>query len=311
MTWRLPDILKEMPESAIVTTRIKNAARALGGHVAFLLEPTVFYFADMPPEDAVAPAAETWTCMFRLMKEIQSGQPACFSAARPGCVGAASYLGFKSVPVVPAAFFLSHKERLKKDAALAAAFYSGVEPAAAVRQYLVMQRLADVADDRKVEVVNLWLTAGALSVLHTLANYDRAANDNVIMPFGSGCQSIWTLPYKEKWQAEPKAIVGSLDPTVRRYLPADAMSFSAPAGRFVEMCGNIEGSFMTAGKEAHQNAGQEGRPQPGESGARIQHPGGSGTPGTGIAEDDMQLLEPARFNARLLDLSAILRFFSH
>ena len=25
--------------------------------------------------------------------------------------------------------------------------------------------------------------------------------ENVIMPFGSGCQSIWTLPYKEKFQA--------------------------------------------------------------------------------------------------------------
>ncbi|MHB9111318.1 MAG: DUF169 domain-containing protein [Thermoleophilia bacterium] len=84
----------------------------------------------------------------------------------------------------------------------------------------------------------------SLSVLHTLANYDRATNDNVIMPFSSRCQGIWTLPYKESGNETPKAVAGSLDPTVRGFLPEETMSFSAPAMRFIEMCANIEGSFL-------------------------------------------------------------------
>lgn len=95
-----------------------------------------------------------------------------------------------------------------------------------------------------MEVVNLWTGASSLSVLHTLANYDRATNDNVIMPFSSGCQSIWTLPYKEAGNEMPRAIAGSLDPTVRMFLPEGTISFSVPSGRFIEMCDNIEGSFL-------------------------------------------------------------------
>lgn len=275
------------------TAQIKDAASMLGSHVDFVLEPTVLYFSESVPPDAVSPAKDTWTCMFALMKQVQAGRPACFSAAHPGCVGAASYLGFNTVPVVPAAIYLSRKEHLKKDASLAAAFYEGVEPVPAAREYLIFQRLDSAPDSAEAEVVQLWLNAAALSALHTLANYDRAANDNVIMPFGSGCQSIWTMPYKEKLLANPKAVVGSLDPTVRRFLPPDAVSFSVPAHRFVEMCANIRGSFLSAGKNGKADA-EQGKP-----GAR----------GAGSADDDMQVLEPSKFSAKLVNLGAFLKFF--
>jgi len=275
------------------TSQIKEAARRLGDLVEFVLEPTVLYFSDTQPPDAATPAENTWTCMFALMKRVQAGRPACFSAARPGCVGAASYLGFNTVPVVPAALYLSHKEHLKKDASLAAAFYEGVEPVPAAKEYLIFQRLDMAPDSVAAEVVNLWLNAAGLSSLHTLANYDRATNDNVIMPFGSGCQSIWTMPHKEKHQASPMAVAGSLDPTVRRFLPPDAVSFSAPANRFLEMCANIPGSFLSAGKNGRKD------PQQGMTGSQ----------GTGSAGEEMQVLEPTRFSAKLVNLGAFLKFF--
>lgn len=229
---------------AIPTTEIKQAARELGEHVEFLLSPTALHFAATPPADAVTPRPDSWTCMFALMRQVQAGKPSSFSAETPGCVGASCYLGFNGLPVAPAAFYLSKMEKLKKDVSLAAAFYKAVEPVPAREANLIFRRLDTVPDDTEVEVVNLWISTPSLSALHTLANYDRAANDNAIMPFSSGCQSIWTLPYKEKTRELPKVVVGSLDPTVRVYLPAEAVSFSAPANRFLEMCRNIEGSFL-------------------------------------------------------------------
>ena len=83
----------------------------------------------------------------------------------------------------------------------------------------------------------------ALSDLHTLANYDRSGNDNVIMPFSSGCQSIWTLPYKESASESQRAVAGSLDPTVRGFLPAGTIPFSVTARRLVALWGTIQGSF--------------------------------------------------------------------
>ncbi|MFA6001478.1 MAG: DUF169 domain-containing protein [Thermoleophilia bacterium] len=209
-----------------------------------MLSPTSWHFAAVPPRDAVSPRTDTWTCVFALMNKVQSGKPASFTAQAPGCVGASNYLGFNGVPPVAAALYLAGKERLKKDAGLAVSFYNEVQAPVAKAACLVFNRLDSLPDNTEVEVVNLWVDAASLSVLHTLANYDRATNDNVIMPFSSGCQSIWTLPYKEAGKEMPKAVAGSLDPTVRGYLPEQTISFSAPAERFVEMCANIEGSFL-------------------------------------------------------------------
>ncbi|MHB0867648.1 MAG: DUF169 domain-containing protein [Thermoleophilia bacterium] len=273
-------------------TQVNSAAQELGEHLDFVLSPTALYFAATTPVSAVVPRDHAWTCVFALMKQIQSGTPAAFSAANPGCVGAASYLGFNTVPVVPAALFLSHKERLKKDAGLAAAFYNSVEPARARDEHLVLSRLDEIPDDGKVEVVNLWLNAQSISAMHALANYDRPTNDNVIMPFASGCQSIWTIPYKEKRKEFPKAVVGSLDPTVRKFLPGDVISFSAPANRFITMCANIEGSFMAKAK----------------NGARLSSKQRGGGPGNG--DQDVEILEPSWLSANALNLSALLKYFS-
>ncbi|MHB8791987.1 MAG: DUF169 domain-containing protein [Thermoleophilia bacterium] len=209
-----------------------------------ILAPTCWYFAAAPPEGAISPRTDTWTCLFSLMDKIQEGRPVSFTAKTPGCVGAGKYLGFNDVPPIAAALFLSGKERLKKDAGLAAAFYDEVRARSAKASCLVISRLDSTPCDIEVEVINLWIDAASLSALHTLANYDRASNDNVIMPFSSGCQSIWTLPYKEAESRLPSAVAGSLDPTVRGFLPEGTISFSAPATRFVEMCSNIEGSFL-------------------------------------------------------------------
>ncbi len=227
------------------STLINKLAIELGKYVEFLLAPTCWRFYSTPPADSIEPPPYTWTCLFSFMNRVQEGKQAAFSAAAPGCVGAANYLGFNGVPAVAAALYLAGRERLKKDAGLATAFYNGVRPVAAREKYLVFSRLDQVQNGAAPEVINLWVSGDSLSALHTLANYDRAENDNVIMPFSSGCQSIWTLPYKEKGKELPKAVAGSLDPTVRPFLPQGAISFSTTAERLVEMCENIEGSFLS------------------------------------------------------------------
>lgn len=231
-------------EERVDTRKLRKAASLLGDHVDCALAPTALYFSTEPPAENVTPEPGRWTCLFAVMGPVQDHRPAVFSAAAPGCIGAAYYLGFNSLPPGGPAVYLSSKERLKKDAGLAAAFYREVRPVAASGDNLVFCRLDGVPDDAEVEVVNLWVGVESLSSLHTLANYDRAANENVIMPFSSGCQSIWTLPYKEKESDEPRAVAGSLDPTVRRFLPTGTVSFSVPAARFLEMCSNIRDSFL-------------------------------------------------------------------
>lgn len=98
-----------------------------------------------------------------------------------------------------------------------------------------MERLDKLRDGTVPDVVTLWVNAESLSGLVTLANYDRPTNDNVMIPFASGCQSIWTIPFKEKYQELPKCVAGMMDPAVRKYLSSDLLSFSMPVKRFMKI----------------------------------------------------------------------------
>ncbi len=181
--------------------------------------------------------------MFSYINVIANGEPVCFSVQNTGCSGASCYLGFKT-PSKDAGRFLAERERFKKDAVLGKAFYENIGAHAAEAEFLIWTTIDNTDEHAAIEVVNLWVDAVNLAGLVTLSNYDRPYNDNVGIPFASGCQSIWTIPYKEKHAEEPKGIVGCMDPAMRKYLPSDVVSFSVTAKRFIEMTENISGTFL-------------------------------------------------------------------
>lgn len=83
-----------------------------------------------------------------------------------------------------------------------------------------------------------------LSALTVLANYYRPGIENVLMPFCSGCQSIFLIPYAETKKENPKAVVGLTDITVCPMVEPDMLSFSVPYKMFLNMEENTSGSFL-------------------------------------------------------------------
>jgi hypothetical protein len=81
-----------------------------------------------------------------------------------------------------------------------------------------------------------------------MANYDGEHNENVIIPFAPGCQSIGICTFRENEREDPRAVVGLVDfsarKNVRRQLGKYVMSRSVTAGMFQRMEGNVEGSFL-------------------------------------------------------------------
>ena len=65
-----------------------------------------------------------------------------------------------------------------------------------------------------------------------------------MIPFSSGCQSLFLLPYDESKKDNPKAVVGLTDITVRPMVEPDMLSFSVPYKMFVDMEENVRGSFL-------------------------------------------------------------------
>jgi hypothetical protein len=98
------------------------------------------------------------------------------------------------------------------------------------------------------EVVVFLAEPHALSALVVLANYGREGNENVIIPFAAGCQSIGIYPYRESLSPRPRGVVGLVDLSARLQLKQrcgdNLFSFAVPYKLFQEMEANVEGSFL-------------------------------------------------------------------
>ena len=227
---------------------IKDGLTALEDRITFPYPPMCWYFTEDPGEDALAFKRDKWVCMFMYLKLLgKTGRPLAFSKDRgETCVGAAEYFGFRPI-AEERGWFLSDTEHFKKNRALAEAYRresrDRIYPPKA--PYLCMAPKERVQDAETVEVVNLFPDVAGLTALSAMAGYDREENSgNFQIPFASGCQSLFTLPYDQGFKEKPYAVAGLSDPFARNFIPKDMMTFSMPAGRFLEITNNIPGSFL-------------------------------------------------------------------
>ena len=78
----------------------------------------------------------------------------------------------------------------------------------------------------------------------------RAANNSTnrgryqFAPFGSGCQQVGILAYKETEAENPRAVIGLTDITVRKLFDKDILSFTVPYKMYLEMESYVEDSFL-------------------------------------------------------------------
>ncbi|MBW1700324.1 MAG: DUF169 domain-containing protein [Deltaproteobacteria bacterium] len=116
-------------------------------------------------------------------------------------------------------------------------------------KYVIFQPLSKVKPaDGDTEIIVFLASPDQLAALVILANYSRQTNDNVIIPYAAGCQTIGIFPYKEARSENPRAVVGLTDISARKYisrqLDRDLLSFAVPWKMFQEMEENVAGSFL-------------------------------------------------------------------
>ncbi|MGD8562230.1 MAG: DUF169 domain-containing protein [Desulfarculaceae bacterium] len=227
---------------------IKQCLRKFSETVSFKYPATGWYFSPEEIEDSFVYTKDKWVCMFMYWKFVfKKGKRIRFSDDNnAACPGIAEYGGFKELED-DGGHFIAEVERFKKSKALAQEYYQeslqSIHPPKA--KYVYFEQIDSIDENQEIEVVNLYPDPTGLASLVVLAGYDREQNmDNVATPFASGCQSVFTIPYHEKFQEKPKAVIGLMDHLVRNFVPDDMLAFSVPANRFVEMANNIEGSFI-------------------------------------------------------------------
>ncbi|MEG0499467.1 MAG: DUF169 domain-containing protein, partial [Alistipes sp.] len=84
-----------------------------------------------------------------------------------------------------------------------------------------------------------------LSGLFTLANFNCRRTDAVITPFGAGCTSIFYHVYREQVEGTNRAILGMFDPSARKCVKSNLLSFAFPYNKFTEVMDYMEESFLS------------------------------------------------------------------
>src|SRR5450759_3541111 len=86
-------------------------------------------------------------------------------------------------------------------------------------KYVVFKPLDKIdTKQEKPQTVVFFVNPDQLSALTVLANYGRGDNENVIIPYAAGCQTIGIYPYREAKSAKPRAVVGLTDLSARVYI---------------------------------------------------------------------------------------------
>ncbi len=246
--------------------------------------PVALLWSDEKPAGAMQFQEGRWGCVMWLAASAARGRAAVCDVKTFGCVGGGVGLGFgnqyRNFPGGEDCFcrFLSsgnagwekgreaaehakpflraeaydnflHGERYFKGPEKVRRFISRLPMTEISNRYVVFKPLRDVdpaVDDPKVIV--FFVDPDRLSALVVLANYGRGDNENVIIPYAAGCQTMGIYPYREGRSDRPRAVVGLTDLSARLYIRKQLgdhlLSFAVPPALFTEMEANVDGSFL-------------------------------------------------------------------
>jgi len=117
------------------------------------------------------------------------------------------------------------------------------------KKFVVFKPLGEVEENNEQPQIVVFLAnPDQISALVILANYGRKGNENVIIPYAAGCQTIGIFAYEEARSDNPRAIVGLTDISarvnLRRQLARNLFTFAVPWKMFQEMENNVKGSFL-------------------------------------------------------------------
>lgn len=223
----------------------------IGQAIKLKNHPVAVYRTTAKPENALQFKEGKWGCVISMLSAASKGRLAIFDDNTTTCVGGKVGLGFQRFQLGHIEYFLSTGETgnsdgefYKKNPNLALDYVKNL-PKIESKNYLVFQPLDQLKHGDIPEIVIFLVNTDQLSALVQFVNYDKSTQDNVRIDFASGCAQAVLHALKETESINPKCMVGLTDPSARKYVDKDLLSFSIPYKRFLELEDQVEESFLT------------------------------------------------------------------
>ncbi|HMK35243.1 MAG TPA: DUF169 domain-containing protein [Desulfomonilaceae bacterium] len=236
-------------------------------------EPFGTYYTDVEPDDGVAPKegilpsveAEAanqvdwdalnvdWSCVLgSIWRARRKRTSAYFDKERFGCLGGAFYLGFLKPQLESIVHYVStgipgrmEGEHYLESPEVTRHFFKTIDPRPAPARFCVFKSLHLFGERELPEVITFFARGEVVSGLNQLATFVTNDFEAVQSPFGAGCSSIVTWPLRYLSQGKLKAVLGGWDPSERKYLKPDELTFTVPFHMFELMVSRWKESFLT------------------------------------------------------------------
>lgn len=213
------------------------------------LQPVAVYRSPTCPEGALQFREGVWACVVSMLTAAARGRTAAFSRDTVTCQGGKVGLGLDTFQPGFIEYFLSvggvgpkPGEHYKETPDLARAYVHSL-PHCPSPDYVIFQPLDQVTDAQPEAVVFL-VNPDQLSGLATLANYDSPEQNNVQLLFGAGCAQSILYGLAENGKESKTCFLGLTDPSGRKHMDKDLLSFTIPYRRFLEMEANAAHCFF-------------------------------------------------------------------
>jgi uncharacterized protein (DUF169 family) len=147
--------------------------------------------------------------------------------------------GFEGTPI--------HGERYLPSPESMRKFLTTVDPRKAPAKYCIFKPLSLFSEKEKPEFVIFFARPEVLTGLFTHTAFTTGEVDSVASPFGAGCTNIiaWPLYYKER--GEEKAVLGGFDPSARKFLKTDELTFTVSLDLYQKMLKALPESMFHVG----------------------------------------------------------------
>lgn len=193
-----------------------------------------------------------WTCVIgAIWRARKKGAVAYFDREHFGCLGGAFYLGFLKPQLDTIAYYVStgipgrlEGEHYFESPEVSRNFFHTIDPRPAPARFCLFKPISLFGEDESPELVIFFSRPESIAGLNQLATFVTNDFEAVSSPFGAGCSNIVTWPLKYLAQGKLKAVLGGWDPSDRKFLKPDEITFTVPFEMFTRMVNRWPESFL-------------------------------------------------------------------